>query len=159
MNETVEEFLEEYTETVQSCERFTFLPRGIEYQKEAIKDLTELLEKSGQIRIEVIKQDDEEAANQILVLRCMINALRYELKMWIDLKEEAWEKAWGVNSPLFPTGCFSRTGHKRYPLESGASGERVATAGPGPTETQPHMPDQIQPAERATCCGLGGGGR
>jgi hypothetical protein len=72
---------------------------------------------------------------------------------------EAWEKARGVDSPLIPTGCFSRTGHKRYPLKSGASGERVATAGAGPTEIQPHMPDQIQPAERASCCGLDRGGR
>ena len=72
---------------------------------------------------------------------------------------EAWEKARGVNSPLIPTGCFSRTGHKRYPLESGASGERVAMAGPGRTEIQPHMPDQTQPAERAIRCGLGGGAR
>jgi len=72
---------------------------------------------------------------------------------------EAWEKARGVNSPLFPTGSFSRPGHKRYPLKSDASGERVATAGPGPIETQPHMPDQTQPAERATRCGFGGSAR
>jgi len=94
MNEIVEEFVEEYTETVQSCERFAFLPRGMAYQKEAIKDLSDLLEKSAQVRIEVIKQEDEEAANQILALRCMINAIRYDLKMWMDLKEEEWGKAW-----------------------------------------------------------------
>lgn len=112
MNETVEEFLEEYTETVQSYERFTFLPRGIEYQKEAIRDLTELLEESGEIRIEVIEQEDEEAANQILVLRCMINALRYELKMWIDLKEEEWGKAWDALVDAQDSARSARSAHE-----------------------------------------------
>lgn len=112
MNETVKEFLEEYTETVQSCERFTFLPRGIEYQKEAIRDLTELLKQSGEIRIEVIEQEDEEAANQILVLRCMINALRYELKMWIDLKEEEWGKAWDALVDAQDSARSARSAHE-----------------------------------------------
>lgn len=96
MNKTLEEFVKEYTETVHSCEKFCFLPRGVDYQKESIKDLSELLEKSAQIRIEMIEQADEAAANQVLTLRCMINALRYELKMWIDLKEEDWGMAWNA---------------------------------------------------------------
>lgn len=112
MNETIKEFLEEYTETVQLCERFTFLPRGIEYQKEAVRDLTELLEESGEIRIEVIEQEDEEAANQILVLRCMINALRYELKMWIDLKEEEWGKAWDALVDAQESARSARSAHE-----------------------------------------------
>lgn len=112
MNETVEEFVEEYTETVQSCEKFSFLPRGAEYQKEAIKDLTELLEKSAQLRMEVIKQEDEEAANQILALRCMINALRYELKMWVDLKETAWDKAWNALVDAQGSARSARSAHE-----------------------------------------------
>lgn len=112
MNEKVEGFLERYTETIQSCERFGFLPRGIEYQKEGIKNLSELLEDSGQIRIEVIEQGDEEAANQILALRCMINALRYELKMWIDLKEEDWGKAWNALVDAQDSGRSARSAHE-----------------------------------------------
>jgi hypothetical protein len=112
MNEIVEEFLEEYTETVQSCERFAFLPRGMEYQKEAIKDLSDLLEKSAQIRIEVIEQEDEEAANQILALRCMINALRYDLKMWVDLKQEDWGKAWNALVDAQDSAQSARSAHE-----------------------------------------------
>lgn len=112
MNETVEEFLEEYTETVQSCEKFCFLPRGIEYQKQAIKDLSELLEKSAQIRIEMIEQGDEDAANQVLTLRCMINALRYELKMWVDLKDEDWGKAWNALVDAQDSARSARSAHE-----------------------------------------------
>lgn len=112
MNEIVEEFVEEYTETVQSCEKFCFLPREIYYQKDAIKDLSELLEKSAQIRIEVIEQDDEEAANQVLTLRCMINALRYELKIWIDLKEGDWGKAWNALVDAQDSARSARSAHE-----------------------------------------------
>jgi hypothetical protein len=94
MNDTVEDFVETYTEVVESCERYAFLPRSIEFQRESIKNLTELFEESAQIREDVIREGDEDAANQVLALRCMINALRYELKMWIDLKEENWDVAW-----------------------------------------------------------------
>lgn len=112
MNEIVEDFVEEYTETVQSCEKFTFLPRGKEYQKEAIKDLSDLLEKSAQIRIEVIEQGEEEAANQVLALRCMINALRYELKMWVDLKKEAWGTAWNALVDAQDSARSARSAHE-----------------------------------------------
>lgn len=94
MNETVRDFAETYTEVVRSCERFAFLPRDIERQRESIKELTELFEESAQVREDVIREGDEDAANQLLALRCMINALRYDLKMWIDLKEEQWAAAW-----------------------------------------------------------------
>lgn len=112
MNEIVEEFVEEYAETVQTCEKFTFLPRGIEYQKEAIQDLSNLLEKSAKIRIELIEQEDEEAANQVLALRCMINALRFELKMWIDLKQEAWGKAWNALVDAQDSARSARSAHE-----------------------------------------------
>ncbi|TQQ82975.1 hypothetical protein EGH24_05945 [Halonotius terrestris] len=111
MNKTIEEFVEEYTETVQDCERFTFLPRGESYQKEAIKSLSELLEKSGDIRMEMIEQGDEEAANQVLALRCMIQALRYELKMWIDLKEEDWGSAWNALVDAQDSAKSARSAH------------------------------------------------
>lgn len=94
MNEAVIEFAEDYTEVVESCERFAFLPRHIDHQRKSIEELTHLLARSAKVRIEMIEEEDENAANQILALRCMMNALRFELKMWIDLKEENWAKGW-----------------------------------------------------------------
>ena len=112
MNERVEEFIEEYTDTVESCEKFGFLPREVEYQREAIEDLSKLLEKSAEVRMEVIEQGDEEAANQILALRCMINALRYDLKMWVDLKEEKWDSAWNALVDAQDSAKSARTAHE-----------------------------------------------
>lgn len=109
MNDIIAGFVEEYTEVVQSCERFAFLPRGTGFQKESIKELTELLEESAQVREEAIQEKDEDAANQVLALRCMINALRHEFKMWIDLKEKEWGAAWNgmVDAQDFATSAQS----------------------------------------------------
>lgn len=94
MNKKVREFTHVYTEVVQDCEKYTFLPRGIKYQKESIEKLSRLLSLCSKTKHEVIEEGDEEAANQMLSFSCMINALRFELKMWIDLKNEEWDKAW-----------------------------------------------------------------
>ncbi|MUV49108.1 hypothetical protein [Haloarcula sp. CBA1122] len=94
MNDNIESFASQYTEVVTDCERFAYLPRDIDRQKESIKKLTELLESSVEVHKSVIAEKDEEAANQLLVFRCMADSIRYNLKMWIDLKREDWEKAW-----------------------------------------------------------------
>lgn len=112
MNVKVEEFVDEYTEVVTSCEKFTFLTRGIGYQKESIKELTELLETSHKVRIEVIQDEDENAANQMLALSCMINAVRFELKMWVDLKTEEWDKAWSALVDAQDCAKNARTAHE-----------------------------------------------
>lgn len=96
MNESVEEFVELYHAVVTDCERFAFLPRAKSYQRQSIEKLTDLLDQSSIAKQKMIEESDEDAANQILALQCMTQALRFELKMWIDLKNQEWEKAWNA---------------------------------------------------------------
>ncbi|WP_147437797.1 MULTISPECIES: hypothetical protein [unclassified Halorubrum] len=57
----------------------------------------------------MIYEEDEDAANQNLMFRCMINSLRHELKMWIDLNKKSWDKAWDalVDSQTFAKSAIS----------------------------------------------------
>lgn len=112
MNEKIESFVERYTDVITDCEKFALLPRGTQYQRQSIKKLTDLLNESAEVRKEVILEEDEEAANQILALRCMINAVRYDLKMWIDLKEEKWDKAWTSLVDAQESAKSARTAHE-----------------------------------------------
>lgn len=111
MNENVKLFLEHYTDVITDCEKFAFLPRDIQYQKKSVKKLTELLGESADVREAVILEEDEEAANQILALRCMINAVRYDLKMWIDIKQGEWDKAWNSLVDAQESAKSGRTAH------------------------------------------------
>lgn len=103
VNDTVGEVADEYHEVATSAEKFAFLPRGIEYQKEGIDNLDEFLdwasekfEKAQRNPREGIGDSDHPGrpANQILMFICMANALKSELKMWTQLKNEEWESAW-----------------------------------------------------------------
>lgn len=92
----VEEVADNYHEIVNDAERFAFLPRSIEYQRDAIGSLSDFIDEAEEIKRDL--QIDEEipgrAANQVLALICMAKAIRYELRMWVRLKEENWESAW-----------------------------------------------------------------
>jgi hypothetical protein len=44
LNETVVNVAEEYHEVVTDAERFAFLPRGMEYQRDGVNNLDEFIE-------------------------------------------------------------------------------------------------------------------
>ena len=94
MNNTVNEFLEKYYKSISEHERFLFLPRDVELQKKTIEELSYLIQECIKYKNVAIEDSDENAANQLLSVQCMINAIRFEQKMWIDLKQEQWGTAW-----------------------------------------------------------------
>lgn len=96
VHSSVVDVADDYHEVVTDAERFSFLPRGIEYQRDSIESLSNFIDDAEETKRDL--QLDEEipgrAANQVLALICMAKAIRYELRMWIELKEENWESAW-----------------------------------------------------------------
>ncbi|QRG24097.1 CxxC motif protein [Halorubrum virus Humcor2] len=114
----VEEVVDSYHETVTDTERFAFLPRGIEYQREAIRSLSDFIDYAEEIKRDL--QIDEEipgrAANQVLALICMAKAVRHELRMWIRLKEENWESAWTdlVDAQEYASSAIAADSIARY---------------------------------------------
>lgn len=94
MNDKVADFLETYSEVAERCQTLTFLPRDIKLQKSAVRDADELIHQAFEVHNEVVKEGDEEAANQLLALRCLTRSVRAELLMWIQLKKSNWNAAW-----------------------------------------------------------------
>jgi len=94
MNKEIELFLKEFNEVIRECEKFCFMSRGKEFQQEAIKKLTILMQKATSLKEQLIKVKDENSANTMLSLENLIDAMINELEMWIALKEGNPNKAW-----------------------------------------------------------------
>jgi hypothetical protein len=72
----------------------TFLPRGIELQREAIQEL-EALESAMQVLLDQMSSSNRnDEANQALSMKLLSRGVRHELLMWVSLKEEKWDEAW-----------------------------------------------------------------
>jgi hypothetical protein len=95
MNERIKVFQKEYDEIVKDCQRFCFATRAKEFQLQACEKLAELKERASKIKNEVIASIDNDSANCMLSFEEMINALINELKMWVALKDDDPNSAWG----------------------------------------------------------------
>jgi hypothetical protein len=96
MNERIESFLPKYTEIVQNCERHLFASVDAGLKRRSMRNLTGLARRERRLKLDIIREEDENAANQMLALQCLTNALRYELKMWIEMDNEQYDTAWNV---------------------------------------------------------------
>jgi hypothetical protein len=94
MNEDTKLILEKFRKIGRECERFCFMTRGIEFQKDACKSLGSLKNEVSRLKRVAIDQLDEDSANALLSIEEMIDALWNELMMWINLKEDDSEFAW-----------------------------------------------------------------
>ena len=84
----------EFREIVTRCQRFCFAARAREYQAKAIEQLEKLKIKTTDLKANAIAAQDEDCANQLLSIEEMINALAYELKMWVAFKDDDPHTAW-----------------------------------------------------------------
>ena len=94
MNDTIKSFLPKYTEIVQDCEKHVFASIDTSLKRHSIKNLTGLAKREDRLKSEIIREGDEDPANQMLALQCLTNSLRYELMMWIDIDEGEYDTAW-----------------------------------------------------------------
>jgi hypothetical protein len=103
MRNEVTNFLKEFEETIKENQRFLYLPRGIELQKNSLSHLEAFLKRAVELKQMMIKVSDEESANTMLGLEEYLAAYVGELRMLICLKEDKMEEAWEhlVNAQMF----------------------------------------------------------
>jgi len=94
VTDKLQEVKREFQETVTHCRRFCFAARAREFQVEAIEQLEKLKAKVVDLKAEMIAAQEEDYANQLLSIEKMINALVYELKMWVAFKDDDPHAAW-----------------------------------------------------------------
>jgi hypothetical protein len=77
------------------CHRFSYMSRAIELQRDAIVrlDAFETVFDEGRREAQAAEHGDE--ANMWLSLQSMLHALRSELRMFVALKEDRADAAWG----------------------------------------------------------------
>lgn len=93
-NDRLLKFQDHFNEIVHGCQNFAVFARGIEFQKEACKKLESLLKEILIYKKEMILEQNEYIANTLLSLEKMVIALKSELKMIIELKNDNPDKAW-----------------------------------------------------------------
>lgn len=94
MNKEVEDIIKKSIETLQDCERFCFITRGEDFQRESIKKLTDLKIEVSNLKDKVVNIEDEISANTLLSLECILDAIISELNMWLAFKENNPSGAW-----------------------------------------------------------------
>src|SRR5712691_11090046 len=94
MNGKVAAFQKRFAEAASDGQRFCFMSRAKELQVEARDKLNELYEEAHALKLDLISQKDEDAANAALSFEEIITALCNELNMWIALKEDDPGSAW-----------------------------------------------------------------
>ena len=95
MNKKVKAFKRLFSKTVNECQRFCYITRAREFQLEARERLEALKVESIKLKKNAIAHEDEDSANAMLSFEEMINALINELNMWIVLKDDNPNLAWG----------------------------------------------------------------
>jgi len=90
----IESFLNKFNEIVNESSKFFFMARAKEIQEELIITLTSLKKQAIIFKQERIKFLDENAANTLLCIDNILNALINELKMWLAFKSNDPDKAW-----------------------------------------------------------------
>jgi hypothetical protein len=94
VNAKVVEFRNQFTKTLEECERFCYAVRAREFQVESIETLEALDAKIAALKAEMVEAKDEDAANCLLSLSFAAKALCYELRMWVALKDGNAALAW-----------------------------------------------------------------
>lgn len=110
MNDILVEFVEKiFRPTIKDCQRFCFIVRAIEFQKESVDRLEGLKSQIAEIKKNMVEIKDEEAANCCLSLEDITEAIIHELKMWIDIKEDKMGDAWDelINAEMSADAAIS----------------------------------------------------
>lgn len=79
---------------LKESERFCFLTRDEEFQKQSIENLKSIKSKISEEKEKAISEKDEKNANIFLSAEFIVEALISELGMWVELKNRDYSKAW-----------------------------------------------------------------
>lgn len=101
-----EEVTNRYTELLNESEKFNYIVRDSDIQKDMVSKLSALKEEIKGYKDIVIKiKKDEFLANQLFHLQCVLNAKIENLELWLNLKSGNLQEAWSniVNAQTYVT--------------------------------------------------------
>lgn len=94
MNDLLKTYRDKADDLFEDIGKFACYTRGIEFQKQSI-------EKLNAFNIEIKKQlnnailnNDNDLANAFASFELVVDAMKFEFEMWINLKEENYDNAW-----------------------------------------------------------------
>src|SRR5713226_3238391 len=84
-----------YEELAREAQTLAFLPRGIELQETVCLKIKEFLRELEVDKVAAAGRGDEEDANTVLSMEVALQTVLHQLMMWIDLKRDDPDSAWG----------------------------------------------------------------
>lgn len=93
MNEKAR-FVQSINEAICECESLLFITRCSDLQRTALDSIHQSAQEVARVKVQAIEKEDEEYANTLLGLQCVIGALSLELRMYLALKNEDPDVAW-----------------------------------------------------------------
>ena len=95
MTNSTDDIIKKFNNTIKENEVFLCITRCSELQVAARETLITIRQEILEMKSEATKKQNEELANILLGYRCVFNALLEEIEMWLLLKREEPDKAWG----------------------------------------------------------------
>ncbi len=94
MSDDLAKFRDAFKSVTIEAFQFCFAVRAREFQVEAIEKLQSLAHDAKVVKSNLIAQELEDEANEMLCYEELIGAVSDELKMWIHLKDDDAARAW-----------------------------------------------------------------
>jgi hypothetical protein len=94
MMELSEELQNEFESVGTDVQAMNFAGRALELQKAAWKSSGLFLKKLSRVKKAAVRRNRDRAANEVLAMELAILAVRFELRMWIELGLPRPERAW-----------------------------------------------------------------
>jgi hypothetical protein len=96
MKRQIEEHITSFQLLMENCRKTGYIVRDRHYHELFGGMLKNFLRSTTSLKETMIQEKDEEAANTLLAIECFCEALRAEMFMWLALKKEDPNKAWGL---------------------------------------------------------------
>jgi len=95
MSDNFSEQFKQFEELMKETQVLLFIARDSDLQRAAVIKLAEFLLLLGEWKQVAIADKNEDRANLILGMECVAKSFKAELEMWLLLKAEKPEEAWG----------------------------------------------------------------
>lgn len=87
--------LDELNDAIEELEVYNFITRDSDLQRQSCDRLNALLERVTTHKQDAIERHDENMANILLGFECAVGYLHASISMWLLLKQDNPDKAWG----------------------------------------------------------------
>ncbi len=91
---TIEEIKHLYSEFIETCSKFNFFTRSEEIQRQKVAECEQHIQMIKAFKAQAINKENELEANHLFHMQCMLNAMKSSLKVWLEVKNGDYAKAW-----------------------------------------------------------------